>query len=140
MSRVDDHGDGRLAPAALDAEIVDLRAQVQRLRSENARLLRLLALSPSQARPPGSIQTGLFDAVRRAARSIVSRARASSGCASAAGSSGALPSAGRVFVSEGGSSISTRPLSRPAAHAPAGGAESLRTPRPGPAQGRDPRA
>ena len=62
VSSVDDHGDGRLAPAALDAEIVDLRAQVQRLRSENARLLRLLALSPSQARPPGPIQTGLFDA------------------------------------------------------------------------------
>jgi superfamily II DNA or RNA helicase len=62
VSRVDDHGDGRLAPAALDAEIVDLRGQVQRLRSENARLLRLLALTPSQARPPGPIQTGLFDA------------------------------------------------------------------------------
>ena len=62
VSRVDDHGDGRLAPAALDAEIVDLRGQVHRLRSENARLLRLLALTPSQARPPGPIQTGLFDA------------------------------------------------------------------------------
>jgi hypothetical protein len=59
---VDDHGDGRLGLAALDAEIVDLRGQVDRLRSENARLLRLLALTPSQARPPGPIQTGLFDA------------------------------------------------------------------------------
>jgi superfamily II DNA or RNA helicase len=59
---VDDHGDGRSAPAALDAEIVDLRGQVDRLRSENARLLRLLALTPAQARPPGPIQTGLFDA------------------------------------------------------------------------------
>ena len=62
VSRVDDHGDGRLGLAALDAEIVDLRGQVDRLRSENARLLRLLALTPSQARPPGPIQTGLFDA------------------------------------------------------------------------------
>ena len=42
VSRVDDHGDGRLGLAALDAEIVDLRGQVQRLRSENERLLRLL--------------------------------------------------------------------------------------------------
>src|SRR6478672_10103873 len=59
VSRVDDHGDGRLGLAALDAEIVDLRGQVDRLRSEN---VRLLALTPSQARPPGPIQTGLFDA------------------------------------------------------------------------------
>jgi hypothetical protein len=32
-----------------------------RLRSENARLLRLLELTPAQARPPGPTQTGLFD-------------------------------------------------------------------------------
>jgi superfamily II DNA or RNA helicase len=59
---VDDQGEGHMGLAALDAEIVDLRGQVERLRSENARLLRLLALSPSEARPPGPIQTGLFDA------------------------------------------------------------------------------
>jgi superfamily II DNA or RNA helicase len=62
VSRVDDHGNDHVASVALDAEIVDLRAQVRRLGSENARLLRLLALTPSQARPPGPIQTGLFDA------------------------------------------------------------------------------
>ena len=62
VSRVDDHGDGRLGLAALDAEIVDLRGKVDRLRAENARLLRLLELYPAQARPPGPVQTGIFDA------------------------------------------------------------------------------
>ncbi len=48
--------------AGLDNELADLRGQVVRLRAENARLLRLLDLSPGQARLPGPIQTGMFDA------------------------------------------------------------------------------
>ena len=38
----------------------ELEAELQRLRAENARLLRLLELSPAQARPPGPTQTGIF--------------------------------------------------------------------------------
>ena len=37
-----------------------LAAQVARLRAENARLRRLLELTPEQARPPAAAQTGLF--------------------------------------------------------------------------------
>jgi hypothetical protein len=36
---------------------------VARLHSENARLLRLLELTPAQARPPSPVRTGIFDAV-----------------------------------------------------------------------------
>jgi hypothetical protein len=32
------------------------------LRAENARLLRLLELTPKQAAPPGPVQTGFFEA------------------------------------------------------------------------------
>lgn len=39
-----------------------MRSQVAHLRSENARLLRLLDLTPAQARPPGPVQTWIFDA------------------------------------------------------------------------------
>jgi superfamily II DNA or RNA helicase len=39
-----------------------MRSQVAELHSENARLLRLLELTPLQARPPGPVQTGMFDA------------------------------------------------------------------------------
>ena len=39
-----------------------MRLQVAHLRSENARLLRLLDLTPAQARRPGPVQTGIFDA------------------------------------------------------------------------------
>jgi superfamily II DNA or RNA helicase len=46
---------------ALDGELAALRAQVVRLRAENARLLRLLEISPQQAGPPGPAQTGIFD-------------------------------------------------------------------------------
>ena len=46
---------------SLDREMADLRDRVTRLGSENARLLRLLELSPAQARPPGPAQTGIFD-------------------------------------------------------------------------------
>ncbi|MDQ5841530.1 MAG: helicase, partial [Chloroflexota bacterium] len=45
----------------LDRELAGLRDQVARLRSENARLLRLLELTPAQAGPPGPVQTGMFD-------------------------------------------------------------------------------
>ena len=38
-----------------------LRRRVAELQSENARLLRLLELTPQQARPPGPAQTALFD-------------------------------------------------------------------------------
>ena len=38
-----------------------MRTQVALLNSENARLLRLLDLTPQQARPPGPVQTGIFD-------------------------------------------------------------------------------
>lgn len=46
----------------LDRELTDLRRETTRLRSENARLLRLLNLTPAQARPPGPTQTAIFDA------------------------------------------------------------------------------
>jgi len=48
--------------AGLDAELGELHAQVVQLRAENARLLRLLELTPQQAHPPGPAQSGLFDA------------------------------------------------------------------------------
>lgn len=41
--------------------MADLRAQVAVLRTENSRLLRLLALTPGQAAPPGPAQSGLFE-------------------------------------------------------------------------------
>ena len=46
---------------ALDAELTALHDQVRQLQAENARLLRLLELSPQQARPPGPAQAGFFD-------------------------------------------------------------------------------
>lgn len=51
----------RLPGISLDREIAELRDRVSWLGSENARLLRLLELSPVQARPPGPAQTGIFD-------------------------------------------------------------------------------
>jgi hypothetical protein len=47
---------------AVGEERSELEAELQRLRAENARLLRLLELSPAQARPPGPTQTGIFHA------------------------------------------------------------------------------
>ena len=46
---------------SLDRELAGLRDQIARLTSENTRLLRLLELTPAQARPPGPTQTGIFD-------------------------------------------------------------------------------
>ncbi len=42
-------------PAAVAAELA-------RLRAENARLLKMLELSPQQTTPPGPAQAGFFDA------------------------------------------------------------------------------
>ncbi|MFL6124004.1 TOTE conflict system archaeo-eukaryotic primase domain-containing protein [Actinophytocola sp.] len=42
-------------------ELASLRALTAQLRAENARLLRLLELTPKQAAPPGPTQTGFFD-------------------------------------------------------------------------------
>ncbi|MGH3762240.1 TOTE conflict system archaeo-eukaryotic primase domain-containing protein [Actinophytocola sp.] len=43
-------------------ELASLRALTAQLRAENARLLRLLELSPKQAAPPGPAQIGFFEA------------------------------------------------------------------------------
>ena len=47
----------------LATELAGLRALVERLRAENARLLRLLKLSPQEADTPGPVQSGWFDSV-----------------------------------------------------------------------------
>jgi superfamily II DNA or RNA helicase len=62
-------GDGARPAAALDGELAALREQVARLRVENARLLRLLELTPKQARPHGPEQAGLFEAAPGAVHS-----------------------------------------------------------------------
>ncbi|WP_200834698.1 DEAD/DEAH box helicase [Amycolatopsis alkalitolerans] len=46
----------------LGEELAALRAQVARLRVENARLVRLLDMRPGDRVPPGPTQTGMFDA------------------------------------------------------------------------------
>jgi hypothetical protein len=48
--------------SGLDEELAALGEEVARLHAENARLLRLLELSRREARPPGPVQTGIFDA------------------------------------------------------------------------------
>jgi hypothetical protein len=48
--------------AGLAEELAALRALTTQLRSENARLLRLLELTPKEAAPPGPAQTGFFEA------------------------------------------------------------------------------
>jgi superfamily II DNA or RNA helicase len=48
--------------AGLAEELAGLRALTAQLRAENARLLRLLELTPRQAAPPGPVQTGFFEA------------------------------------------------------------------------------
>jgi hypothetical protein len=53
---------GNSEPSAEDPrDAAVLRAEVDQLRAENARLQRLLDLRPAEARPPGSTQTGIFD-------------------------------------------------------------------------------
>ncbi|MEU6265861.1 TOTE conflict system archaeo-eukaryotic primase domain-containing protein [Saccharopolyspora shandongensis] len=42
-------------------ELARLRALTAQLQAENARLLRLLELTPKQAAPPGPVQTGYFE-------------------------------------------------------------------------------
>jgi hypothetical protein len=48
--------------AGLTEELAGLRTVTAQLRAENARLLRLLELTRSQAAPPGPAQTGFFEA------------------------------------------------------------------------------
>jgi hypothetical protein len=48
--------------AGLAEELAELRALTTHLRADNARLLRLLELTPKQAAPPGPVQTGFFEA------------------------------------------------------------------------------
>jgi len=55
-------GGDALPSVVLEAGLAAMRSQVARLRSENTRLLRLLELTPLPARPPGPVQTGMFDA------------------------------------------------------------------------------
>jgi hypothetical protein len=62
VTRDDELGGDRQPRASLEAELAAMHSQVAHLRSENARLLRLLDLTPAQARPPGPAQTGIFDA------------------------------------------------------------------------------
>jgi superfamily II DNA or RNA helicase len=47
-------------PTVRSGDRSELEAELAWLRAENARLLRLLELSPAQARPPGPTQTGIF--------------------------------------------------------------------------------
>ena len=49
-------------PDVLEEELAALRASLKKLAAENARLLRLLELTPSQAAPPGPAQSAVFDA------------------------------------------------------------------------------
>ncbi|HZC51127.1 MAG TPA: DEAD/DEAH box helicase family protein, partial [Mycobacterium sp.] len=44
------------------SDVVALSAELDRLRAENARLQRLLDVRPGEVRPPGPVQTGIFDA------------------------------------------------------------------------------
>jgi len=54
-------GEDDSATVAVTGELTQLRAEAQRLRAENARLLRLLELTPEQARSPGPAQTAIFE-------------------------------------------------------------------------------
>lgn len=48
--------------AAVESDLRQLQAEVARLRVENARLLRLLALTADEARPSRPTQTAIFEA------------------------------------------------------------------------------
>jgi superfamily II DNA or RNA helicase len=52
---------GVRSSSPLDTELNALREQVVHLRAENARLLRLLALTPQEARLPDPVQSAIFD-------------------------------------------------------------------------------
>jgi superfamily II DNA or RNA helicase len=52
-----------VATQDLATELAGLRTLVERLRVENARLLRLLKLSPQEAGIPGPVQSGWFESV-----------------------------------------------------------------------------
>ena len=60
-TETDRRSHGARCPAELDDESAALRTQAVQLCAENTRLLRLLDLTPQQARPPGPEQTGIFD-------------------------------------------------------------------------------
>jgi hypothetical protein len=52
----------RMLPFAdFSGDLSALRDEVDRLRAENERLLRLPELSPREAAPPGPVQTGIFE-------------------------------------------------------------------------------
>jgi superfamily II DNA or RNA helicase len=53
---------GRQVHAAAAEGVSGLLVELSRLRAENARLLRLLELTPAQAARPGPVQTGFFEA------------------------------------------------------------------------------
>jgi hypothetical protein len=55
------HDLGPVRAAGLVEEVASLRTLTARLQAENARLLRLLELTPEQAAPPGPVQTGVFE-------------------------------------------------------------------------------
>lgn len=57
-----DHDPESATIAGLTDELAGLRALTARLRTSNARLLRLLELTPTQAAKPGPAQAGLFAA------------------------------------------------------------------------------
>jgi superfamily II DNA or RNA helicase len=56
-----EHDLGSVRAAGLVEEVASLRTLTARLQAENARLLRLLELTPEQAAPPGPVQTGVFE-------------------------------------------------------------------------------
>ena len=50
-------------PGSIQGELpVAVAAELKRLRAENARLLRLLELTPREAAPPEPAQAGFFEA------------------------------------------------------------------------------
>lgn len=61
MPTADGSDSGSPTRVTLEVELAAMRTQVAVLNSENARLLRLLELTPQQARFPGAVQTGIFD-------------------------------------------------------------------------------
>lgn len=69
--------------AGLAEELAALRALTTQLRSENARLLRLLELTPKQAAPPHPAQTGFFEAGARRGDPVMARDRSNLGASNA---------------------------------------------------------